>query len=295
MEIKGNTPGFRYERYNGQERKVSLPAFIEGSPLTVIGAKAFLSCKSVEKLTLPHTLEEVEDWGFAHMKRLEEVIFPAKAIRFGKKVFLGCDRLKRICLTGIARETFYEGIPCFLAAVFRFFPEGYEGSLLQDLHMAGDAQGQWKWLAAYDSALMDFIGKEDEDGFEPAFIGWFHVEDVDDQKQVYILKRREDKIFLVFQRLLYPKGMAGDTKAVLHQYLREYTDFIVEIFSRDTVYGRDIRCYRIWRETGGLERRHSEQLMKSITGEEPELRSFLLSCQLEKVCLEKDFFEGLEL
>ena len=71
-------------KYSKNDTHVILPSEIDEQPLTVIGTKAFLSCRQVEKLILPETLEQVEDWALAHMKGLQEISFPAKEILFGK-------------------------------------------------------------------------------------------------------------------------------------------------------------------------------------------------------------------
>ena len=154
---------FRYEAYKGNETSVKLPEQIEGRPLAVIGAKAFLSCRTVERLELPDTLNQVEDWGLAHMKNLRELVLPSKEICFGKKVFLGCDKLEKIFLRGALDQ--YEGIPFFLASKVRWM----EGMPVE-LALAGDKQGQWKWLVLYDRALLDFLDGPDDAGFETAFI-----------------------------------------------------------------------------------------------------------------------------
>lgn len=328
MDFVYGSQDVRFEKYTGQEKEVRLPETVEGLPLTVIGAKAFLSCKSVEHLVLPRTIRAVEDWGFAHMKQLKEIVLPAEEVAFGRKVFLGCDCLKRVCLSGVNKEEFYEGIPYFLAAAFRFFPEetlqslrtagmeetlhpnlpdgygdsilqelsdGYGENILQDLHLAGDVQGQWKWLAVYDMALSAFIRRNDDDGFEPAFIGWFDVEDVDDQRQEYIGRRREDKVLLVFLRLLYQKALQEDTEAVLKQYLRDNSAFIAELFLRNKTCGRDIRYYKIWKMSGGFRREYAQRLMDALSEEEPEIRSYLLESQLEEMPSGDSFFQELEL
>jgi len=84
----GQSELYRFEKYTGQETEVQLPDEMDGKPLGIIGCKAFLSCKTVEKLYLPKTLEAVEDWGFAHMKNLREIVMPARTVHFGKQVFL---------------------------------------------------------------------------------------------------------------------------------------------------------------------------------------------------------------
>lgn len=315
--------GFCYKKYTGQEREVQLPESVDGSPLSTIGAKAFLSCKSVERLVLPSTLETVEDWAFAHMKHLREVVFPAKEIIFGKKVFLGCENLQCILFSDseynnvwhvvIPENSVYEGIPYFLASAFCFFAEEtlqslqsaglieqnllneYPNDMLLNLKMAGSYENQWKWVYIYDKSLEAFLLRNDDDGFLPAFIGWFDVEDVEDQRQAYILKRREEKIRLAFQRLLYPEGIDKNSEKFLNQYLRENSHFISELFACSPELGRDIRYYKIWQSAGGLTLLYAKQLMAELPETEPELRSYLLEFQIENESAREEFFTELEL
>lgn len=308
--------GFRFEKYRGQEKEVYLPEEMKGKPLSTIGMKAFLSCKSVERLVLPATLERVEDWGFAHMKNLQEIVLPAKEITFGKKVFLGCEKLQRVILSGVPVGTLYEGIPYFLPTAFRLFEEEtmqslqttglvdagmmaeYPNDILQNLQIAGDPEGQWRWLFIYDKALEAYLRRKDDEGFVPAFIGWFDVEDVDDQRQGYIQKIKESKLWLVFQRLLYSKGLAESTERFLNQYLRENTSFLVEILTeqylRRKEFHTDIRVYKIWKASGGLTGEYAGRLMAIVPEEEPEIKSYLLECRLEDAGGDS-FFTGLDL
>lgn len=309
---------FCYEKYTGQEKEVCLPEMADGHPLSAIGAKAFLSCKSVERLVLPSTLEAVGDWAFAHMKNLREVVLPAKEITFGKKVFLGCENLQRILFCdvkfdSISENRIYKGLPYFLASAFCFFAEEtlqslqsaglihedllniYPNDILFHLEMAGDCSGQWKWLFIYDKALKAFLLRNDDDGFMPAFIGWFDVEDVEDQRQDFIRKRQGEKIRLVFQRLLYPEKLEEETQAFLYEYLRENASFTAELFLQSQELGRDIRYYKIWQASGGLTSAYAELLLSELPETEPEIRSHLLELQIEQEKDEDEFFRGLEL
>lgn len=299
---------FRYEKYTGCEKEVRLPESVDGMPLSVIGAKAFLSCKNTERLVLPASLEAVEDWAFAHMKNLREVVLPAKNISFGKKVFLGCENLERIVFSDVPKDSSYEGIGCFLASAFRFFAEEtlqslqsaglihqdlvneYPDDILFHLKAAGDCKEQWKWILLYDKALETFLQRSDDDGFVPAFIGWFDVEDVEDQRQAYCSKRREDKISLAFQRLFYSQGMEQESKDFLHRYIRENSPFIPNLFLHSTALGRNICYYKIWSDAGGLTPSYARQMMDELPETEPELRSYLLELQIEKSASEGGIF-----
>ena len=155
--------GYRYERYEEYSARVMLPGEIAGKPVTVIGGKAFLSCRQVESLKLPDTLERVEDWAFAHTKGLKDIICPAKEILFGKKVFLGCDGLQRVFLTrgGEAVQGQYEGMSFFLASVFRLGMEHMRMDL-SDLRLAGSADPEVKGFLLEcelaEAAENDFFG-----------------------------------------------------------------------------------------------------------------------------------------
>ena len=105
---------YRLEKYEGTDSSVILPEKVEGKPLTVIGTKAFLSCRQAERLILPAGIERIEDWAFAHMKNLRELVLPAKDLSFGRKVFLGCRKLEQISF--LQTEGLYRGISYFLAS-----------------------------------------------------------------------------------------------------------------------------------------------------------------------------------
>lgn len=300
-EIVSNNAKERFHKYVGQAGEVELVSDAD-IPLTVIGAKAFLSCKSVEKLYLPDSLEYLEDWAFAHMKNLREITLPAREIVFGKKVFLGCDKLQkvnlRVCKKLPSEKAdlseaikIYEGIFYFLASMYRFFPENKS----ENLKKAGDEQEQWQWLACYDEALLEYISRADDTDFEPAFIGWFDIEDVDDQKQRYILQQKKHKICLAFQRLLYSEKLSGANCDYLEDYLIKESKLVEELLlDKKESYSRDIRFFRIWEQAGGLDRACVGRLLEHITEEEPEIRGYLLRIQLESV-EKNDFFEELDL
>lgn len=289
--------GYRYERYDENDTCVVLPGAIAEEPVTVIGAKAFLSCRQVEKLTLPDTLEQVEDWAFAHMKGLKDIIFPAKEILFGKKVFLGCDRLQRILLTcgGEVLQGQYEGMPFFLASVFRLGMENMRKNL-SDLRLAGDTEGQWQWLAGYDEAMALYLMRADDYDFEPAFIGWFDVEDVDDQRSGHMIEQKKKKVALVFQRLVYSERLSEQTEEILEEYLVKRAPEQVLDLMRDTEsgYGSQVKYFRIWKRIGGFELYSPKFLLDELGETDPEVKGFLLECELGKAVAE-DFFESLEL
>ena len=71
---------YTYTKYSGADKEVHLPEQVDGLFMNAIGAKAFLSCKTIEKLWLPDTVRKIGDWAFAHMKNLKEITLPAETI-----------------------------------------------------------------------------------------------------------------------------------------------------------------------------------------------------------------------
>lgn len=288
MKITETDEICRIDRFEGNDRDVVLPNTINGKPVAVVGAKAFLSCREIERLQLPETVERIEDWAFAHMKSLEEIVLPAKDIFLGKKVFLDCRKLKRVTLSGV--EKLYEGIPYFLAAMATLLEEPSV-----DFRLAGSPEGQWIWLKSYDRALLQYLEREDTYGFEPAFIGWFNVEDVDDQQENFVRERQKCKIDLAFQRLLYGAGLELETEKKLSRYLLGVSQLVLEQFAdSEGAYSRDVRYFKIWRKIGGFEAFSAQTLLEKLPEADPEIRAFLMECRLEEGTLD-DFFAGMQL
>ncbi len=293
MNNRSAETGYRFEKYRDAESQVRLPEVVEGIPLTTIGAKAFLSCRSVERLELPDSLEKVEDWAFAHMKGLQEIIFPVREIEFGKKVFLGCNALKQIVLRGAKKP--YQGISFFLASAATVLEE-----VPLQLALAGDETGQWSWLREYDRYLEQYLRRSDVHGFEPAFIGWFHVEDVDDQQVSYVREQRRKKVKLAFERLMYPEGMTEELERNLAAYLLGRQDgavpgMVLEMFQqKEAGYGESVLYFKIWQKIGGFQVYSPEFLLESLPDADPEVRAYLVESRLNIVDA-GSFFENLEL
>ena len=51
--------------YSGDGGEVIIPAWIDGSPVTVIGDSAFFSKQSLTKVYIPSTVRDIEDFAFA--------------------------------------------------------------------------------------------------------------------------------------------------------------------------------------------------------------------------------------
>lgn len=283
-----STIGSRFEKYTGQETEVYLPDIHEGLPLTQIGNKAFLSCKSVEALYLPSSVEQIEDWAFAHMKNLNSLTLAAIDITFGKKVFLGCDSLTDIYLSNVDKTL--PGLSKFLAVAFLSFPLP-ELTFLSQLQTT---EGQINWLHIFDPQLIRYILQPDDVDFVPAFIGWFDVEDLDDQKDAFMTGVRLQKIKLSFQRLHYPDFLSSENKQILESYLRKHLDFIIQSILKGILLEAELISFlKILEQCAGLNAAHCQTLLSQKENADAEVKAFLIEKQLSQK--KENFFEDLEL
>ena len=265
---------------------------------TEVKAKAFLSCKTVEKLILEDSVTVIGDWAFAHMQNLHTLVLPVHEITLGKKVFLDCEKLKEIQIRN--DESGNPGTPFFMASAVRVLKK----EELCRPEMAGRSASHREWLKAYDSELLHFIQEEDAEGFEPVFIGWFHVEDTDEQIPRYVRKKREEKVELILQRLLYPEYLSGEDRALLEQYLREHMPYgsraeehtvVFDMICNPSMeYGTDIAYMKILEKAGCLTKETISLLMEQMEEAAAEITAFLLKNQAE-LTKEYNYFSEFEL
>lgn len=275
----------KYEKHEDCRRGVDLSHM----PITEIGAKAFLSCKAVENVILPDTLEEIGDWAFSHAKGLRELVFPLKDVSLGKQVFLGCDSLEKISFTKMGESTIPEGICYFMASYLRYFdnPRLLTFGNLQD--------EQQKWLESYDKALLECLDKPLDADFKPVFIGWFDVEDIDSQLERHVKSTESIRLALVLQRLEYDVFLEDVMRKKLHDYLQQKEAQTIGLFLDDTQkYGGDIRYYKLWHVSGGLTGDVAAKLLETDRLADAEIRAYLLKIQLD-VSNTTDFFDAFTL
>ena len=192
------------------------------------------------------------------------------------------------------------GTPFFMASAVRVLKK----EELCRPELAGKSAFHREWMKEYDSALLRFIQEEDAEGFEPVFIGWFHVEDTDEQIPRYLKKRREDKVELIFQRLLYPEYLSGEDRTLLEKYLREHMPYgsrakehtvvFDMLCDPSTEYGTDIAYMKILEKAGCLTKETISLLMEQMEEAAAEITAFLLKKQAE-LTKGNDYFSEFEL
>ena len=97
---------------------VSIPATLEGKPVTRIGYQAFMDCSGITKIDIPDGLELIDGLAFYNCSGLTYVFIPASVGVINDQVFKNCIHLKRAIFKGNAPSTF--GLNVFFNAASGF-------------------------------------------------------------------------------------------------------------------------------------------------------------------------------
>ncbi len=89
-------------KYNGKEKKVTIPSKLGGKPVTVIDDDAFSGNKYIQNVFFPSTLERIESCAFQYCTKLAEIKIPAKTMTIKQQAFEGCTLLRKVTFeTGV--------------------------------------------------------------------------------------------------------------------------------------------------------------------------------------------------
>lgn len=98
------------EYYTGTDAVVTIPAEVEGHPITLINEYAFAKNTTITKVVLPDTVREIGNGAFGGCSNLEEVVLTETVEMIDSYAFTFCPKLQELRLPaklqGIHRGTF---------------------------------------------------------------------------------------------------------------------------------------------------------------------------------------------
>ena len=83
-------------KYFGKDEELTVPAELDGHPVTAIGDMAFAFCDSLTSITLPDGLTSIGDYAFFSCDSLTSITLPDGLTSIGANPFASCDQLTRI-------------------------------------------------------------------------------------------------------------------------------------------------------------------------------------------------------
>lgn len=266
--------------------RVIIPPLIDNFPVTTIGKKAFLSCKSLKEVWLPEGLTELGDWAFAHCSSLEALFLPRRNLTMGKGVFKDCDRLVIICPLNPDGQ-YDEQVGWLLGAV--------PGKLEADYLFAPGEAGKKEWLLRFDDRLREFLATPDEDGFvKMVYCG---EEDIVANVEFYLAERKREKARLCYLRLINDNGLSEDFRGELEDYLAAHTKGCESEAAWEVVFkehGNERSYYETFTQAGCLTGDNYDGILLEMGESFPEMKAYLMRRQSEEGA-EEDFFAGLSL
>lgn len=288
------------------EEGADLPGDGEAAKKSVlsVGKKAFLSCKSLRRVSLPETLEEVGDWAFAYCDELREVCLPAKAVRFGRGIFRECGKLGLVTVEGRQRDIggLLAASVTLLGAPYLFTPA-----------YCGDEE----WLRQWDARMLEILRAADRDGYSKMVLcGEEDYGSKENNLDYFLNQKRRSKVRVAFMRLLHPLGLKEDVRRELEDYLRSHTAGCAAAEGRRSgelspgkeeggvldetwqvllaEHGEESGYYKLFTEIGCLTEDNFDRIL-SETGENfPEMKAWFLKYKEETIGY-KDFFADLML
>ena len=82
-------------KYSGNDAEVSVPATINGIPVTKIGKYAFVNCSELQKIELSSGIVSIDEGAFYNCSSLTDVTFPKSLTELGDAAFGGCTALQK--------------------------------------------------------------------------------------------------------------------------------------------------------------------------------------------------------
>lgn len=264
--------------YRGKDTEVVVPAFIEGCAVTHIGKKAFLGNKLLRAISLPETVERIDDWAFACCGKLSKVILPYHHMEIGQGIFKDCFCLEQIvdeCADEQAGKT--ADISYLLAATMSRLDAFY----LFDFENAGTEE----WLARWDHRMMSLMNRGDAEGFSKMLLcGEEDYGSKENNLDYYMEQRRRDKVRLAMLRLMHDYGLEPYIRGQLEAYL------LAHVKGRETEetwrvvleeYGDDLRYYQFLTKLGGVTENNFQMLMEDMGDRHTEMKAYLMKYHSE--------------
>lgn len=291
--------------YSGRMREICIPEKIDGLLVKGIRKKAFLGNRFLRYLTLPPSIESIEEWAFAHCIHLETVYMPKKQLEFGRGVFKECKKLAKIYIyktESIKRdelgeifpfqEAFFTKDEIDIAFLFAAVPEVLKAEYLLEPCSAG----QGEWIQKWDARVAALLQMEDEEGYQKMVL--CGEEDLNASLEEYVAEVRRGKARICFLRLMHPGKLSKNLKEALENYLFTHTkgeasEEAWEVLLKE--HGDEKAYYELFLQIGCVTLANLDGMLLDMADRHAEMKAFLMNYKQEHMAGEKDFFDSLSL
>lgn len=262
--------------YSGRDLLVEIPSEINGSFVTKIKKKAFLSQKFVKEVIIPDSVVQIEDYAFARCRKLEKVVLPYKKMNLGQDIFKDCVSLSYISELGT--DNTENDIAFLLAKTLNEL----NAFFLFDLENAGKDE----WFEHLDATIGLRLEKDDMEDFSKMILcGEEEVvcgEDgtiEDSNPEHYKSNRVKEKVRIAFLRLLHDFKLDNTLNDKLKLYLLEHikgcaTDETWQVLLNE--HGDDKVYYDFLLDIGGINSDNYSLILSDMGNRHTEMKSYLI-------------------
>ncbi len=272
--------------YEGHADELEIPASLEEKAVCKIGKKAFLGCKSLLKVTLPESMETLEEWAFAYCSNLRIVELPDKKTDFAKGVFFACTGLEQIRFKESAQTEDEESLWALLGAV---------PVLLDAEYLLTPWEAKEKhWVEKWDARMLSLLRAEDGEGYSKVVL--CGEEDLNVNYEVFVEKKRQMKAGLAFIRLMHPYRLSTDIEEELLSFVREHTKLCESEAAWEVIkqHGDEKAYFEIFTKTGCLTEENFDAIIEDLGQYHAEMKAYFIRYHEEHL-KEQDFFDTLSL
>ena len=275
--------------YEGGEAVLDLSGLKE---LKTISRKAFLSCKTLRKITLPSCISCIGEWAFSKCINLRSVIIDEtfKENIFGKGAFDGCDNLESISF----RDS-EEGFSHLLALTVNRLKNDY---LLRSADL-----GDKTWYDKWDIYLKSVLSADSEDleadfatgGEEDLpFIGVGMVDgEMPDEGVDFFRGIEKNKCLLCYMRLKYDKYLTDDMRDILKTFITKRAFGKSPAYAFNTLNEEckgDIEFYKIYMDVVKPDKETIMKMSQTVNPTLIQAKAYLIKQASED---EGSFFDDL--
>ena len=265
--------GLRLTRVTGNFSILTVP------DIKSVSKKAFLGKRTIRKIILPDTVEEIGDFAFAHCTNLSEVVMPF--CKTGEGIFTGCKSLEKITLPGISTD-----MQVLIAGAIR---NGAPSHLTDIENISDDYRVKW------DAWVISVLDAPDDEGFLNQIL--CGEEDYgSSDKGAYESSRRVLKASLSMLRLLYPEGLSEKAEKIFSDYIYDHR-MGAEAGSESWIAVRDIypdkKHFDLLQMLECIDDTNRDAMIRQLGDDKQELKSLLVKSSGGEAA--DRFFSSLEI
>lgn len=266
-------------RVTGNFSVLTVPADIDGIPVTNVLKKAFLGKRTIKKIILPDSVKSVGDFCFAHCINLSEVVMPV--CKAGDGIFTGCKALQKISLPGLT-----EDMSVLIAGAVRNGAPAH----LTDIEKISD-----DFLTKWDAWAISVLESPDDDGFLNQIL--CGEEDYgSSDKGAYESSRRVLKASLSMLRLLHPESIPDKASKIFTDYIYDHR-MGAPAGKESWIAVRDLhpdkKHFDLLSELGCVDDTNRDLMIRELGDDKQELKSLLVKSSGEEAS--DRFFSSLML